>query len=259
MILADLTRPREIADATAIPRLGRSDVVFLISTDQVDEARLRRAGARAGSKGWFIPRSSDIDLDALDPNLPRYARRAVVPEIVDLIPETAWCASLANMLMASSWKVLRDVTAIRAGGCEECGWRDGLECHEVWAYDDDACIQTLIRLSTLCGPCHETRHLGFASVRGRYREAIGRLAAINRLEAGEQRAYGDIVFERFERRSEVEWAMDLSILSGLGLRLKKSFASIGPGVVLGTIGKRSVEAVIKGVEIDSGSKALLLA
>src|SRR3546814_20183443 len=59
-----------------------------------------RAGGAKGSreKGWYIERDGSVPLEPLDPFLPQFARRSIVPNVVDLIPETSWCSSLANML-----------------------------------------------------------------------------------------------------------------------------------------------------------------
>src|SRR3546814_2341614 len=67
------------------------------------------------------------DVCSSDLFLPRFARRGLVPEIVDLIPETSWCASLANILAPASWKLLRDAATIYAGGRSE-ERRVGKEC-----------------------------------------------------------------------------------------------------------------------------------
>lgn len=231
---------RTIADATAIPRLNRYEDVQLIGTGDEQEALLRALGARRTKVGWWITRSRDLDLEALDPFLPRYARRSVLPLIVDLIPSTTWHASLANVLVKSCWDDLRAEAAAVAGGCEECGVSSGLECHERWAYDAEHSVQRLLGFETLCGSCHETRHLGFASVRGRFDQVFGRLCVANRILPNEREAYYGIIVRRFRSRSAQYWDLDLSLLAGRGLRLKKAVGHQGEGILAGVVGDRNV-------------------
>lgn len=231
---------RSIADATGIPRLNRYDDVQLVGVREEDEPIVRGLGARRTKVGWWVARSRDLDLDALDPFLPRYARRDVVPLIVDLIPSTTWHASLANVLVKSCWDDLRAEAAAEAGGCEECGVSSGLECHERWAYDPSHMVQRLVGFETLCGSCHETRHLGFASVRGRFDQVFGRLCVANRILPHEREGYYAIIVGRFRARSTSHWDLDLSMLSGRGSRMKKAVTHRGEGILAGVIGDRSV-------------------
>jgi hypothetical protein len=54
----------------------------------------------------------------------------------ELIPETSWGASLANLLTTSSWAALRNqVIEQNHRVCELCGLQiNALEAHEVWEY-----------------------------------------------------------------------------------------------------------------------------
>lgn len=228
---------------------------MLIRTAGADRRVLVRSGARATPRGWSVPRSVEVDLDALDEHLPRYARRTVVPEVVDLIPSSSWNASLANMLLPKAWATIRTVANALAEGCVDCGASDRLECHEDWSYDERAGVQTLRGLLSLCGRCHETRHLGFARVRGRYDKALSRLGMLNRLGKGELSAFADETFERFERRSRRLWKLDLSFLAGHGLGLKRGYALTSPGIV--EDGRTS--AAIVGVSLERGPKGVVIA
>src|SRR3546814_4388402 len=78
------------------------------------------------------------------------------------------------MLSTRSWKLLRDVVIARVGGCEDCGSRANTECHELWSYDEDLAVQKLAGFRAVCKDCHETYHLGYASVRDRYAVAFQR-------------------------------------------------------------------------------------
>jgi hypothetical protein len=49
----------------------------------------------------------------------------------------------------------------------------------VWVYDHEAKIQRLERLVALCPACHEVKHAGLASKRGRLEAVIDHLADVN--------------------------------------------------------------------------------
>lgn len=247
-------RPRSIEGAHEIPKAGWNDRIGLIGAES-SGVDFSLWGATRSRTGWSIPRSRDVNIDALEAWLPRSARRTVVPHVVDLIPSSSWCASLANMLTGSSWKVVRDVATARAGACEECGAMGvPLECHEIWTYDEDAGIQTLRELRAVCGPCHETHHLGFASIRGRYAQTMLRLAALNRLMPSELGEYEAEVFARFDRRSSIAWSLDLSLTSSNPLSLKKAFACEPDGWVVGSGKHEAVRVRIVGAQVRQGPK-----
>lgn len=255
---AALARPRSIEGAHEIPRAGWNERIGLIGTSG-SSLDFRRWGASEGRHGWSIGRSEGVDLDALEPWLPRPARRTVVPHVVDLIPSSSWCASLANMLTGSSWKVVRDVATARAGACEECGAMGvPLECHEIWSYDEGVGTQKLCELRSVCGHCHETHHLGLASVRGRYPQTMLRLAALNRLMPHEIAEYETEVFSRFERRSSMAWRLDLSMMAGNPLSLKKAFLSEQEGRISGSGRQAGIEVAIVGLEVRPGPKGVVL-
>lgn len=254
-----LVEPRSVEDGLSIPNVNRHDDVQLVRTHTEDEGLLLGVGCRKTESGWWAPRSCDFPFEALERVLPRYARRSIVPEIVDLIPASSWHASLANLLTRSSWDMLRKETAHAAGGCEECGVKTGIECHESWSYDERTGVQTLKRLRALCSPCHETCHLGFARMRGRFDVAFGRLCRINRIAPDERVAYLKEIEGRFLRRSKRAWALDLGRLSGRRLGLIGSMRSVGDGVLVGP--SRSgpeVELLLLGLDVVEAKGKLFL-
>src|SRR3546814_12501492 len=130
--------PRTIDSVTKIPRLGWQDRINLSRTDAGSYAGIRAGGAKGSrEKGWYIERDGSVLLEPLDPFLPQFARRSIVPNVVDLIPETSWCSSLANMLSTRSWKLLRDVVIARVGRCDDCGSPGTTECTDRWTYEED--------------------------------------------------------------------------------------------------------------------------
>lgn len=254
------TAERTIDSAMKIPLLGWQDRIHLIRTASVSYGSIRAGGAKGGiEQGWYIERDQGVLLDALDPFLPQFARQSIVPNVVDLIPETSWCSSLANMLSARSWKLLRDVVIAVAGGCEDCGAREKIECHEVWSYDEERGIQKLTGFRSVCKDCHETYHLGYASVRDRYEVAFRRLVTINRILKHEEEEFEEEIFSKFLRRSDLEWTLDLSLLAGQQLSLRSSFSVVAPNVLIGQGHRGEVEVSLTGVNIIEKGKALAFA
>lgn len=258
MSLSAIREARCIADGSEIPDLGGWSRIGLVWVSGVEDRHLQLLGAVKGKSGWTVGRDRTLDPVRLERHLPRIAQPSLVPRPVELIPSSSWHASLANLLVPASWRIVRETTAFRAGSCEDCGSQWRLECHERWSYDDVARIQRLDGFEALCGACHQTRHLGFASVRGHYAEACARLAAIERLAPHEVKPFCDEVFRRFELRSTVAWSLDLTLLSGHGLRIKRDVTLDDDGMLSGRIGSRSVVIDVIGARIEATGRTLTI-
>ena len=256
MSLSAIGEARRIVDGSEIPTVSTWNRIGLVASSRHDEMTLEGFGAVRSKTGWSVARDRTLDPVRLSRVLPRIAAPEIVPRFVDLIPSSSWHASLANLLMASSWRVVRETTALRAESCEDCGSQWSLECHERWHYDDAARIQRLDGFEALCGPCHQTRHLGFASVRGLYAQACARLAAVERLSPYEVKAFCDEAFRRFEIRSTVPWSLDLTMLSGSGLRLKREMSIDDDGRLVGKVGGRRTVLDVIGVTVSASGRTL---
>jgi hypothetical protein len=135
---------------------------------------------------------------------------------VELVPSTCWYTNVRSNVSKAVWDRLRRKVAAAAGHrCEICGGRGRrwpVECHEVWAYDDGQRIQRLERLAALCPACHEVKHAGLASKRGRLDAVVGHLASVNGWTADDAGLYLEAVFEQWAARSRHQWTLDLSVL-----------------------------------------------
>lgn len=135
---------------------------------------------------------------------------------IELVPKSSWYRNVRSNVSREEWDRLRKIAASRAGHvCEICGGRGRkwpVECHEVFAYDDEQHIQKLVRLIALCPSCHEVKHIGLASVRGKYYTALSHLARVNNWSTEDARHYVEACFEQWSRRSRHEWKLDLSYL-----------------------------------------------
>jgi hypothetical protein len=166
---------------------------------------------------------AEIDFLALKDCLPFVARQIIVPILGDLIPDTSWGSSLANLPTAGCWDKLRQRTfALTGFRCEICRSNHNLECHELWEYHEPlpeyaekhACsVQRLIRLIGLCSACHETHHPGSAQVRGRFEFVRERITAYNRWSEEEFQRYFEFLIGRYERRSNCAWVLEPSCVA----------------------------------------------
>jgi hypothetical protein len=194
-----------------------------------DNAAARASGARydPAARRWYAPA----------PGLAAFARWAPVPEILpgedrgfgtglfaDPIPSTSWFTNVRSAVSPQDWDRLRRMVYRRAGHrCEACGARPDraagvfLEAHERFAYDDSREVQALRRLICLCTPCHATTHYGLTSKRGRGDQALTHLCAVTGMAEAEAIRHLEAAFALWERRSQMQWELDLSILAAAGV------------------------------------------
>lgn len=234
------------------PRPGR---IYLPIQRDIRAWALEQPGAKAD------PATGDVYIEAgkeaassLEPYLP-VAYRPGQPGIeVNLIPSSSWGASLSKLLSWRSWSKLRQPVIDAWGGrCCVCGGNErladpeqanrgrakdkGVDCHEIWQYDDERGVQKLTGLVPVCDACHECYHLGLATENDRGGEAGARLAAINGWTLPEAAATIAGIFEDHGVRSRHAWALDLSLVAkhrlyfkdDRGLLVKVIGARIFPG------------------------------
>jgi len=132
---------------------------------------------------------------------------------IELVPETCWYSNVRSEVSKDEWDILRrKVYKIASYQCEICtgvGPKWPVECHEVWHYDDVKKIQTLKRMIALCPNCHEVKHIGLASIKGRYFEAVKWLARINTWPHPEAENYVEDCMLQYRERSVYNWQLNL--------------------------------------------------
>lgn len=135
---------------------------------------------------------------------------------IELVPKTSWYKNVRSHVSQEEWDRLRSIIYERAGRvCEICGGKGRkwpVECHEVWLYDDERYVQKLERMIALCPECHEVKHIGLASVRGKQYQAMRHLSKVNGWSMEDARHYVEACFEQWSRRSSHEWTLDISYL-----------------------------------------------
>jgi hypothetical protein len=126
---------------------------------------------------------------------------------VELVPQTCWLSDVKSYMTAHYWsKLSREVAEDGGIRCEVCsgrGRQHPVECHEVWLYDNERCLQTLLRLQALCPMCHRVKHLDQAISNGYGEQACERLARVNGWDAATTRWYVSAVAEQWRARSQM--------------------------------------------------------
>jgi hypothetical protein len=125
---------------------------------------------------------------------------------IELVPQPLWGTSnIRSILPRADWDALRRHVYVLAGyRCEICGGKGAtypLECHEVWAYDEDALTQKLVRLIGLCPACHEVKHYGRSCKIGRGEEARAHLQKVNGWDPLETSLHIHAATTEWKRRS----------------------------------------------------------
>lgn len=140
---------------------------------------------------------------------------------VELVPATAWWSNVRTNVSRAEWEICKNLVKERSGRrCEICGGvgtRYPVDCHEVWHYDDERQVQTLVGLIALCPPCHEVKHIGRAIATGNFARALGHLAAVNGWSVQHADRYVAVQLEVHALRSTHPWRLDIRYLNQLGI------------------------------------------
>lgn len=142
---------------------------------------------------------------------------------IELVPSTAWWSNVRSNVTKAQWERCKNYVKNRSGArCEICGGRGRrwpVECHEVWAYDDERRIQTLVELIALCPPCHQVKHIGRTMAVGQGPQAVAHLCRVNGWTPGHAEAYIEVQLEIWSLRSTHNWALDIGFLATLGIEV----------------------------------------
>ena len=199
-----------------------------------DEAKAHGARWDPAARRWYAPRPDMgglarwIALPDVPDLLPGEDRAFGAGLFVDLVPSSCWFTNVRSCVTQQDWERLRRMIVSRAGQrCEICHrpadqisgrW---LEAHERWAYDTATSVQSLRRLICVCTDCHQTTHYGLATIKGRDAEALAHLCAVTRVSRGEAELHIEAAFEAWHARSRTTWDLDLGILTGAGITVKR--------------------------------------
>ena len=133
---------------------------------------------------------------------------------IELVPSTSFYKNLRKILSKQQWDILRRESYRKANyRCEICGGKGQnhpVECHEIWHYDDENLIQRLNGLISLCPPCHEVKHIGYAGISGNFDRAVIQLSKVNHISTNDAHLYIQKVYDLWEKRSLKQWEIDIS-------------------------------------------------
>jgi len=131
------------------------------------------------------------------------------------------CAVLCE---CADWERLRTLVYGRASNRCEVGaatvdrerqvW---LEAHERWDFHHTSRTQRLRRLVCLCTRCHQATHFGYAEITDCAEAVLAQLCAVNHWTRADAEAHVAAAASLWRLRSETDWALDLSILTGVGI------------------------------------------
>jgi hypothetical protein len=167
---------------------------------------------------------------------------SLVPRLCPrLVPSPLWRINLARLVRLSASEVealepgstsvvvelRRYWWSIDRRACSVCGER-GSHVDEEWEYYvvaggeltcslvGDSGLARLARVRVLCERCHLAKHLGYASVTGRLREALDHLARVNNVDEATARVVLRRAMDTWEALSRIErWTI---VVGDIGLR-----------------------------------------
>ncbi len=230
----------------APPKLTDLDASEIDRASAFAEGDITATGERQPEPGSVLDsRPKQRGLNRLVPTGRRRAARKHAPApslpvgvpsgwlTVELVPKTSWYNNIRALVDELVWdRIRRQVYRQADYRCELCGDRGPehpVECHEVWRYDDRTRVQTLVRMIALCPACHQVKHLGFASVKGKSAQARAHLARVNGWTLAQADAYIGEAFRVWAQRSQGPWTLDLDglrpyVLGGEYLRIVRQAA-----------------------------------
>lgn len=206
-----------------------------------EKDQAKAAGARwdPAARRWHDPQPERAGQPRTD--LARWAALPEVPELlpgedrqlgaglfVDLVPRSCWFTNVRTCVDQLDWERLRRMITRRAGHrCEICGRYEDcqhqrrLEAHERWIYDEPTGVQALRRLICVCSDCHLVTHYGHARVTGREGEAFTHLVEVTGMTNEQAHQHVDTAMRLWLRRSQRDWALNLSMLTKAGINLAR--------------------------------------
>ena len=217
-------------------------IYLTVSYDQKDEAKSLGAKWDPTKKLWYAPDNTFTKLiqqfGSLVPNAPRVTKQqytspanglVIVGEnrnyggdelYVDLLPKGS-SPILRFILKETDFTTLRNLVVKRvAYKCEicdeECLAKDKryLEVCERFSYDLKTNTQKLERILALCKECYNTVRVLDKVV------CLGRLMEFGELDKDDGKQHISDAYELWQKRSEIKWKLDLSIITNSGLSLK---------------------------------------
>ena len=152
---------------------------------------------------------------------------------IELVPETAFWKNVRSHVTKAQWEVCKTYAKWKTDAenpycivCGQTGFHQGrrhaVEAHEIWHYNDEEGIQTLVDIVPLCPRCHQCKHLGrtrAVSTPEQWARVIEHFQKVNDWGDDRTMKYIETVFEIWRLRSQVAWELDISWLKNLGIQV----------------------------------------
>ena len=126
-----------------------------------------------------------------------------------LVPKPLWGKSAANLLKRADWeRIRREALQAARHACQVCSDAEsasGLNCHELWDYDDEHGTATLVGLRIQCRNCDSAVHMGRAVRRGFSDTAIAQLVKVNGISPREAKTLYRSAMDEWKRRNKKHW------------------------------------------------------
>lgn len=139
---------------------------------------------------------------------------------IELIPASNFYNNIRSIVKKSQWDTIRKESYEKANHkCEICGetgkeqgYKNTVECHEIWSYDFKTKKQTLTGLISLCVRCHLCKHMGRAFAIGKQAEVFAHMEKVNNWNHKELVTYLKDIFIEHKKRSKIKWTLNLDFL-----------------------------------------------
>lgn len=137
---------------------------------------------------------------------------------LSLIPKNIWYINLRTMLSVDEWNIIsKRIRVEQEYTCfcckvslNELKSTKYFHAHEMWWFDDTKKIVDLKAILCVCWKCHESMHLGFASVKNNYKQAFGHLMKVNKWNYETANIYVESSFEKWSQNSNIDWKFNIS-------------------------------------------------
>ena len=137
---------------------------------------------------------------------------------INLIPSNLWYLNLRKMLSTKEWKNLSLKIRNEANWtCYCCNISINqlkntkyFHAHEYWIFDRKSKTVKLAAIVCVCSHCHESIHLGLASVKNRSNRAVHHLMKVNKWTYQDANNYVEVLFEENMLNSTIDWQFDIN-------------------------------------------------
>jgi len=132
---------------------------------------------------------------------------------IDIVPDTCVITRVRDHLLPAEWQAIAKAYVDHSNSiCQICGSEIANDCQEVWQFNDETIMLTLTGFQTVCSGCFRVRYVERSSAPGEVQFAVFYLARINGWSEELSRFYINVCFRVWDKRSEMDWSMDLSFI-----------------------------------------------